>query len=147
MANSIRDQVINSITAAMLASTGIITATNDLRNWYDYDPHEFPVVTVLDRDTDIQRLCFKSTTNADKIGMMNVVIRGYVQDTNNVTKLKRTNLIRDIQKKMEAGTSTMNSLIFDFHDDTIETDDGLIDGYSVFDLSYTVKYHYNHLVP
>lgn len=147
MADSIRKQVIDSIIAVLNNSTGITTATDTLKNQWDYLAHEFPVATVLDRDTDIMRLQFKSNSLDDKEADMGTVVRLYVHDNNNVLALKRTNVIRDVQKAIEAGSTTMNALIFDFADETIQTDDGVIDNYSMIDIVYKITYHYNHLTP
>lgn len=146
MADSRRKQVIDALVSALNSSTGITTATDELKSWYDYLPHQFNVVTVIDRDTDINRLQFYSTGN-DKEAIMNVTVRGYVQDNNGVLALKRTNLIRDIQNKLESGTTLTKALIWDIEDMSIETDDGLLDNYSVFDINYKIDYHYNHALP
>lgn len=147
MADSVRKQVIDAIAAVVLSSTGVTTVETNLKNWFDYQAHKFPVVTVLDRDTDIERLCFKESSRDDKIANMSVLIRGYVFDQNNDTSAKRTGLIRDIQVAIETGSTAMNALIFDIPDISIETDDGIIDNYSIFDITYNVQYHYNHLTP
>lgn len=147
MADSIRKQVIDSIVAAIGNSTGITTATDELKSWYDYLPHQFPVATVLDRDTEINRLQFKSTGQNDKEAVMDTLIRLYLQDNNDLLTAKRTNAIRDIQLTMENGSTSMDALIFDIKDETIETDEGIIDNYSMVDIVYKVTYFYNHLVP
>lgn len=146
MPDTIRKQVIDSIIAALDASTSIQTVEDNLRSWHDYSAHQFPVVTVLDRDTDINRLSFHST-GKDKRAVMSVLTRGYVFDQNNNTATKRANLIKTIQTVLETGSTTMSALIFDIDDTVIETDDGIQDNFSVFDITYNVTYLYNHNSP
>lgn len=147
MADSIRKQVVDSIAEALSASTGTNTVSTNLKSWGQYSAYQFPIATVIDRDTDIERLSFRHDTNDDKTATMMVTVRGYVFDKGNILDVKRTNLIRDIQKTIETGSPNMTALIFDIMDNSIETDEGLIDNYSIFDIMYDITYHYNHVTP
>jgi len=145
--DTVRKQVIDAIISVLDASTSITTVEDNLRSWHDYSAHQFPVVTVIDRDTDVSRFSFRSTGGMDKKAIMEVLTRGYIFDQNNNTATKRANLIKEIQTKLETGSTTMSALIFDIDDITIETDAGIQDNFSVFDITYNVTYLYNHNTP
>jgi hypothetical protein len=146
MADSIRKQIVDEVVSILGLSTGITTVKDYLHNPFEFNSHDFPVVSVLDQDTDIDRWTYRSSGD-DKEAVLQLLIRGFVHDQNNQTSRKRTNLIRDIQQSLQTGSTGLTALIFDIEDRSIETDDGILDNYSVFDIMYNITYHYNHDTP
>jgi hypothetical protein len=142
---SSRYTVLNTITAALKNSTGILNAEQDLVNWWEL-PQKCPHVTVMDEETEREWAAFPSTSADDMMATMTVTVRGYVHDRANKMATKRTNLIADIEKTMLSSTA-INAVVEGVYPGEVRTDDGTILNYSVTDSDFNVVYFYNHLSP
>lgn len=143
---SSRSTVLTAIETALAASTGIRRVTRNMENWWDWRVDtEMPGVTVIDRETAIERLAYLST-GEDMEAMISLTCRGYVHDRNNDTMTKRTNLIADIEKAM-TGSTGIDAVVAMVHPARVNTDEGVLENYSVFDSDYEIIYFYNHASP
>ena len=143
---SSRSTVLTAIETALSASTGIKRVTRNLENWWDWRvDRDMPGVTVIDRETEIERLAYLSTGDDMEARIM-LTCRGYVHDRNNDTMTRRTNLIADIETVMtdSAGIDAVTAMV---HPMRVNTDEGVLENYSVFDADYEVTYFYNHASP
>ncbi len=151
MSDSIRKQVFDKIETVLNASTSISHVTQDLQNWWDWEIDKFPGVTIIDKDSEVIRLAYNHATSDDRTAKINMAIRGYIHTFDNdeeSKQTKRTNLIRAIDLAMETdGSTTLRPLIQDIKTLSIETDEGIIDNFSIFDVIFEVEYDYNHFVP
>lgn len=143
---SSRSTVLSAIETALNASTGINRVTRNLENWWDWQPAvDMPGVTIIDRETAIERASYLST-GEDMEAMISLTCRGYVHDRNNDTMTKRTNLIADIEKAMTNSTA-IDAVVAMVHPVRVDTDAGILENYSVFDSEFEVTYFYNHATP
>ena len=143
-----RSNIFNAIVSSLSTSTGIQTVEQEYANWWDYMPHQFPCVTVIDRETSIERLSYRSTSLDDMQASINLTLRGYVHDfadSSSNLATARTNLVSDMEKALDSAVNSTG--IRDVRFTSIETDRGTMDNYSIIDLNCEVLYFYNHLSP
>ena len=148
MPDSKRKQVLDAIVTALSASTGINKAGQNVESWWEWDITNFPGVTLIDYNTEIERIAYSSTdTDVDDMeARMEIVCRGFVHDMNNVLASKRTTLIKEIETVLVSSTG-IAAKVKDVEILGIETDLGYIDNFSIFDSKFEVVYHFNHLQP
>lgn len=150
MADTVRKQVYDAAATALGSSTGIKYVTRRLDAWWDWQPSRYPGVCVIDGSEDKNRFSFMvgSTTSspADMESKMELVVHGYCFDPNNNLDTKRSELIKDIEKALTASTA-LDDLTLDVTPVNVETDEGVIENYSLVKCRYLVRYLYNHAYP
>lgn len=149
MADTTRKQVYDAAVAALTASTGIKYVTTKLDAWWDWSPSRYPGVCVIDGSEDKNRFAYMwaSTTDAgDMESKLELVVHGYCFDPNNSLDTKRSELIKDIEKALTASTA-LDALTLDVTPVNVETDEGVIENYSLVKCRYQVRYLYNHAYP
>jgi hypothetical protein len=149
MADSARKQIIDAIVATLTTgSTGIVTVTTKREPWWEWDVWQFPGVCVLEGPEKKSRFSYPDASSSigDMYSELEVNVLGYAQDMRNDLDMKRTDLIRDIEKAISIST-TLNDLTLDIIPQTVETDQGTLENYCITHNRYLVKYIYNHATP
>jgi hypothetical protein len=149
MPDTTRQKVYDAAVYALGSSTGIAYTTKRLDAWWDWPPSRYPGVCVIDGAEDKSRFSFMgaaSTDVGDMTGRMELVVHGYCFDPQNDLDGKRSALIRDIEVALTSSTA-LDDLTLDVTPVAVETDEGVIDNYSLVKCRYLVRYLYNHAYP
>ena len=143
---SSRSTVIDAIVTALEGVSDIKTVTREYISWWDSPAHKFPVVIVRDLNTALDRHAFLDSSANDMEAVIEIACTGVVHDMNNVVAAKRDALIEDIEQTL-VGNATLEGLTINVEPKRIETDNGDLDNYSIFDVVFDVDYLYNHASP
>lgn len=146
MSESKRKQVLDAIVTALEGISSVKTVTQNYKDTWDNAPHKFPIVIVQDETTEIERFAFLSSSGYDMRAEIEVSCTCYVHDMNNSLATKRTELASLVESTLVADTA-LAALVFNIEPVRIETDNGSIDNYSIFDVVFKVEYLYNHASP
>ena len=150
MADTTRKQVYDAAVSALTASTGIMYVTRRLDAWWDWPVNRYPGVCAIDGSEEKNRFSFivgsTTTSPADMEARMELIVHGYCFDPNNSLDTKRSELIKDIEKALTSSTA-LDDLTLDVTPVSVETDEGVIENYSLVKCGYQIRYLYNHAYP
>jgi hypothetical protein len=141
-----RELIISATVSALSGSSEINYVTTKKEPWWDWDLNRFPGVCVIANRTDKrQRFSFVGTSG-DMYSELELSIIGYAFDANNDLAVKRTDLIRTIEKTL-VNDATLDSITLDMAPTTVETDQGTLDNFCIVHCKYIAKYNYDHTSP
>jgi hypothetical protein len=146
MSNSLRKQITDAVVTALSASSNIAHVTTKREPWWDWDMTYFPGVCVVAQQEEKSRFAYIHPTAEDMHSSFTLEIEGYTWDNANDNATKQTDLIRTIETTIQ-GSTAVDDLTWDIYPTRVETDQGLIDNYSVAKCEYKVRYIYNHATP
>jgi len=146
MSDSKRKQVLDAIVDSLEGISGVKLVTQNYRGPLDNSPHKFPIIIVQDETTGIERLAYLDATAVDMKAELEVSCTCFVHDMHNDTASKRTELASSVESTLVSDT-TLAALVINVEPIRIETDNGSLDNYSIFDVVFRVEYLYNHLSP
>lgn len=141
-----RKQILDAVTTALNASTGIVYVSNYRQPWWDLKPNNFPAVCILETDENKKRFAYIHPSAEDMYSELVLTVLGYQFDENNDLSTKRTNLIQDIEYAIQ-GSTGVKDVTKDIINTKVETDNGLVDNYAIVHCRYVAKYVYNHAAP
>lgn len=108
------------------------------------DKNQFPCCFPYDDDEEKEVMTLYYDTDDDILSKLTIIVTSMVYDKSGETLLKRTNLMKDVEKTMLNNT-TLNALLLEEPDPMeITTDKGFFTNYSVFDQKFLLKYTYSH---
>src|SRR5690349_7229653 len=135
MANSIRQQILDAVTSALTASTGIATVNTSQQVYWEIPEAACPQVYVVD-DVEIkERMSFLHPTLEDMQSTLNLLIVGNVFDIGNDTATKSANLIRDVELAIQ-GSTAVNDLTQDTRMVSVQTDAGIQENFGTIHMKY-----------
>jgi hypothetical protein len=150
MANSVRQQVMSAVVAALetiIAGSTYVTTLASVSESLPEGPVEnidlkdVPACFPIDADEDrMPALVGDDQDNME--GRLTVLITCVVHSATNSTRQARNDLMRDVEKALLNDTS-LASLILDIEPTRITTDKGVIPNFSVWDQEFLVSYRYN----
>lgn len=143
---STRKTILDAVVSGLNKSTSINYVTQDVEPWWEWKDGRFPGVTIIDAETEINRLAYESTSADDMEARMTIQCRGFVKDRRNILAVKRTNLISEIESTLKTSTDISDATA-DVFVTNIDTDKGMVDNFSVCEVTAEVLYFYNHLSP
>ena len=149
MANSVRHQIMDAVTDALEGIKIADGYQSDVRKVSEnFEGHqqiamrELPAVFPLDtNETKIVDAIGIGATD-DSVSELTVNCTCVVFDRTNTTRLKRTNLLRDVEKALRNDTS-LAALIVSIVPDEVTTDQGTVVNYSIWDQSFIITYSYS----
>ena len=149
MANSIRHQIMDAVVTALEGIRIVDGYESDVRyvseNWEGHqqiDMKKLPALFPIDtNETKVVDAIGIGATD-DSVSELTVNVTGVVFDRTNTTRLKRTNLLRDVEKALRNDTS-LAALIVSIVPDEVTTDQGTIPNYSIWDQSFIITYSYS----
>jgi hypothetical protein len=146
MADSVRRKIIAASITALESSTTIAYVTTKKEEWWNWDVSKYPGVMVIASELDKRQRFAYPNAGEDMYSSMELNCIGYMFDINNDLSVKRTDLIRNIERVLTNNISLM-ALVNDFVPVTVETDQGTLDNYGIVHCKYIAKYTYNHGTP
>jgi hypothetical protein len=144
--NSTRWKITNAALIALSGSSGVESVSNKKQPWWDFNPDKFPHVCILQNEEKKSRFSYPNTFDKDMYSELELNVIGYCQDRNDTLDVKQTNLIRDIELALE-GSTELKDIALDIIPQTVETDQGTLENFSIVHCKYKVKYIYNHAAP
>jgi len=150
MANSVRQQIMSAVTAALTAivagSTYVSTVAHVSESLpegpvQDIDLSKVPACFPIDAD-ETRQPALVGDDEDNMEGRLTVLVTCVVYSATNSTRQARNDLMRDVEKAL-LGDSTLASLIVDIEPSKVTTDKGVIPNFSVWDQEFLVAYRYN----
>jgi hypothetical protein len=142
----IRQQILSAIKTALSGSTAFNYVTDRKEQWWDWGQNRYPGVCIVVGDEEDIRFCFSDTTNSDMQSKMKVNVIGYVFDNRNELATKRSDMISDIETVVENSTAVQD-LVQDIVLNTVRTDKGELENFSLVQCEFGLDYLYNKVNP
>jgi len=150
MANSVRHQIMDAVTAALEGitvangyQTEVKYVSEGMEDYEQISKSKLPAVFPIDADEKRTWATIAGDSADDLEGELMLVVSCYVYDRQNVTRQQRTDLMRDVEKALMNNTA-IDALILYMEPDKIVTDRGTIPNFSIWDQSYKLTYRYQH---
>jgi len=148
MANSTRHQIMDAVLTALEGiSTGAgyqTTVKHVSENWIPYTEMELKnVPAVFPVDSDESKEYVAIGIGADAVeAVLTILCTCYVYDAKNDTRLKRTNLMRDVEKAI-CNNAALDALIEFIEPGDVTTDRGTIKDWSIWEQQFQITYRYS----
>jgi len=149
MADSVREQIMDAVVTALKTISRINGYETDVKlvseQWKGYQntlPKDIPSVYPIDTDETKEPGAVGIGAANDTQAVLTVVCTCIVTAQHNATRIKRTNLIRDVEKALVNDTSLLG-LVEWIEPTTIVTDGGTIVDISIWDQTFELTYIYN----
>ena len=149
MADSVRHQImdaviaaLNGITTASGYQTDVALVSEQVMSYDQIPPKHLPALFPIDTNEDRQWFALAEQSENDIQAELDILITAVVYDKQNVTRLKRTNLLRDVEKAL-LNDADLKALILYAEPQRVETDEGNIPDFSIFDYTIRITYTYD----
>jgi len=149
VANSIRHQIMDAVIDALEAittgggyQTNVAYVSEVYQGYQELDLKKTPAVFPIDTDEQKRVDAIGVGTTDEMVSELTIACTCIVHDRTNDTRLKRTNLIRDVEKALMNNTA-LAALIEYIAPIDVVTDHGTIPNYSIWDQSFMITYIYD----
>jgi hypothetical protein len=147
MANSIHQQVTDTLIAALTNSTCFNYVSGHGEIWTEWKENQFPGLMVHTDEENRRRFSFPHPTSPDMYAETKILIVGYTKDaTEDGRNLKGSNIIRDIETVIY-GSTALADLVKDVFPVGFRTDSGTFPPFGIVHFDWLAKYVYNHATP
>lgn len=146
---SVRHQIMDAVIAALKAitvkngyQTNVASVSEQIKSYDQIKDKDLPALFPIDTNENRRWFALQEQSANDMQSELEVLITGVVYDAHNDTRLKRTNLLMDVEKAL-LNDATLKALILFSEPQRIVTDEGNIPNFSIFDYTIRITYSYD----
>lgn len=142
MANSIRQQIMDAVIAALNGIAVLKLVSEQLQAYEQIDKKFLPAAFPIDGDEKKSwaQINIGSTDNIE--AELELIVTCVVFDRYDVTRQQRTDLIRLVEKAL-MNDATLLALVLFVAPISVVTDKGTIPNFSIWDQTFRITYRYN----
>jgi len=151
-ADSIRRQILSATVTALRGITKANGYQTDVKyvsetytGYETVSKSKLPACFPIDTDEERSWEALEDTSTTDMRAELTILVTSVVHDPQNVTRLQRTNLLRDVEKAL-LNNAALGALIHEIEPQSVVTDKGTIPNFSIFDQEFIITYFYNSAV-
>lgn len=139
--SSNRYQIMDAVIGCLDGISTVRHVSEQFKAHDEVDHKDFPVLFPIDTNEEHEAWAFDEDGGQIQ-ARLTVLVIAYVFDHNNNTRKKRTDLILEINKAM-LNDSVLESLTLDVQPVSVQTDQGMIENYSLWDQEFEITYLYD----
>jgi hypothetical protein len=138
--SSLRSQVMDKVISALDSISTMHYVSEVFQNYDAVDPRHFPCCFPIDTNEEHEQFTIGDTSQI--MARLNIVVTVYVFSAVGETRRTRTDLIMAINKAL-LNDSALEEIVLDIQPISVQTDQGTIENYSLWNQEFEITYLYN----
>jgi hypothetical protein len=141
MAKSERHKIMDAVIAALRGVSGMATVSEEFKGYDELESKDFPACFPIDANEEHEQFAIGSGEDT-MVARLTLLVTAYVHSPIGDTRRLRTDMLRDINKALLNDTN-LAALILDIQPVSVQTDQGIIENYSLWNQEFEITYLYN----
>lgn len=138
--SSIRSNVMDKVVSALDRISAVRYVSEKFQNYDEVDPKYFPCCFPIDTNEEHEQMTIGDSSKI--MARLNIVVTVYIYSPVGETRRARTDLIMAINEAM-LNDALLEELVLDIQPVSVQTDQGTIENYSLWNQEFEITYIYN----